>query len=148
MPWYFYLRDVIAGILAVFFYGIIMSVPKRPLFYGSCCGAGAYLVYRLIHVIGGREMIGYLAGSLVAAVCAEVLARRCKMPVTIFILPGIIPLVPGVGLYRSMLYLIQNDLTGALNEGVRTLFISGIIAVTVAIVNATVRNLFVKTKRG
>lgn len=148
MPWYVYLRDFVACMAAVLCYGIIISVPRKPLFYGACGGALSYLVYRLIHTLSGHEMIGYLVGTLVAAVGAELLARRCKMPVTIFVLPGIIPLVPGVGLYRSMLCLIRNDISGFLHEGVRTLFISGIIAVTVAVINALARNLLAGSANG
>lgn len=139
--WYF-VRDFLACGAAVLFYGVLMSMPKRPLFLAALTGASSYFIYRLIFLYGKHEMLGYLIATLFAAIAAELLARRCKMPVTIFVLPGIIPLVPGVGLYRSMLCLVQNDLNGFLNEGVRTLFISGIIAVTVAVINASARNFF------
>ncbi len=138
----YYLRDIAACVVAVLFYGIIMSVPIRPLWLAAGSGAAAYLGYRLIYRIAGHELLGYWVAALLVAVSSEILARICKKPVTIFVLPGIIPLVPGVGLYRTMLCLIQNDLAGFEVAFVRTLFISGIIAVTVAVVNAAARNLF------
>ena len=69
------------------------------------------------------------------------------MPATIFVMPGIIPLVPGVGLYRSMLCLVRNDIDVFLSTGVRTLFISGIIAVAIAVVNALARQIFGKREK-
>ena len=137
----YYLRDVIACVAAVIFYGIIMSVPLTPLCFAAGSGAVAYLAYRLIFLLAGHELLGYLIASLMIAISSEILARICKKPVTIFVLPGVIHLVPGVGLYRTMLCLVQNDLEGFETAFVRTLFISGIIAVTVAVVNAAARNL-------
>lgn len=144
----YYLRDVVACVAAVICYGMIMSVPFVPLCYAAGSGTLAYLAYRLIFLLAGHELLGYLVASLIIAVSSEILARICKKPVTIFVLPGVIPLVPGVGLYRTMLCLVQNDLTGFETAFVRTLFISGIIAVTVAVVNAAARNLLRQHKKG
>lgn len=143
----YYLRDVVACVAAVICYGMIMSVPFVPLCLAAGSGALAYLAYRLIFLLAGHELLGYLVASLMVAVSSEILARVCKKPVTIFVLPGVIPLVPGVGLYRTMLCLVQNDLTGFETAFVRTLFISGIIAVTVAVVNAAARNLLRMRKK-
>ncbi len=141
MSGWYWMRDVVACIIAVIFYGIFMSVPKRCLYLSAVSGTVAYLVYRLIYLLGGNELLGYFVASLLVAVSAELMARFFKTPVTLLVLPGIIPLVPGVGLYRTMLCLVRNDLNGFETVFARTLLISGIIAVTVAVVNATVRNL-------
>lgn len=144
----YYLRDAIATFGAVAFFCVIMSLPKKAIALSSLCGSLTYVIYRVIYLEFGHEMVGYLLATLFAAASAEILARKCKMPTTIFVFPGIIPLVPGVGLHRSMLCLVNNDLSGFINEGVKTLFISGIIAVTVAVVNASVRSLFAKNNSG
>jgi len=138
----YYLRDVMACFVAVIFYGIFMSVPKKPLILAAGSGTAAYLLYRLIYLEAGSELFGYLAASLLAAVAAEVLARIFKTPSTILVFPAIIPLVPGVGLYRTMLCLVQNDMERFPVVFSRALLISGIIAVTVAVVNAAARSLF------
>ncbi len=135
------IRDLAACYLAVFFYGIIMSVRIRPLLISAVSGSLGYVTFRLIFLTG-HEWLGYLAASFLIAVSAEILARFCKMPATMFVLPGIIPLVPGVGLYQTMLCLVRNDLTGFQSSGVKTLFISGIIAVTVAVVSGAARAAF------
>lgn len=137
----YYLRDIVSCVIAVIFYGIIMSVPMKPLWYAAGSGALAYLAYHLIFLFYGHELLGYLVASLIIAISSEILARVCKKPVTIFVLPAIIPLVPGVGLYRTMLSLVRNDMDGFETAFVRTLFLSGIIAVTVAVVNAAARSL-------
>ena len=136
-------RDFAACLIAVLFYCILMSLPKKALIASSVLGALTYLMYRIIFLFG-YEMAGYLAATLFAALSSEILARVMKMPTTIFVFPGIIPLVPGVGLHNSMLCLINNDISGFVHQGIKTLFISGTIAVTVAVVNASFRNFTAK----
>ena len=137
----YYLRDFVACFGATIFYCIIMSLPKKALWISSLSSALTYIVYRAAFLSIESEYMGYLAASCFAALSAEVLARACKMPATIFIFPAVIPLVPGLGLYRTMLCLVRSDMSGFASEGTKTLIISGIIAVTVAVVNAFFRNI-------
>ena len=136
-----YLRDVAVCFFAAFFYGRFMSVPVKPLIPSSLSAAFSYLVYRIIFVESGHELIGFLSAALTVSFVSEILARIYKMPATIFVMPGIIRL------YRSMLCLVRNDIDGFLSTGVRTLFISGIIAVAIAVVNALARQIFGKREK-
>ncbi len=137
----YYLRDFAACFGASVFYCIIMSLPKKALWISSLSSAVTYIAYRTVFLSVDSEYMGYFAASCFAAICAEILARACKMPATIFIFPSIIPLVPGIGLYRTMLCLVRSDMGGFASEGTKTLIISGIIAVTVAVVNAFFRSI-------
>lgn len=140
----YYIRDVIVCFVAAAFYCIIMSLPKKAIAFSAACASVTYLIYRMIFLIAEAELVGYLIASLVGAVISELLARICKMPATVFVFPAVIPLVPGIGLYRAMLCLVQNDMSGFASAGTKTIMISGIIAVTVAVVNATFRHIFKK----
>ena len=48
--------------------------------------------------------------ALVAALGAQIAARRLKMIATVFVTIAILPLVPGVGLYRAMSALAMGDM--------------------------------------
>ena len=137
----YYLRDFVACFGATIFYCIIMQLPKKALWISSLSSALTYIVYRVVFLSITSEYVGYLAASCFAALSAEILARACKMPATIFIFPAVIPLVPGLGLYRTMLCLVRSDMSGFASEGTKALIISGIIAVTVAVVNAFFRSI-------
>lgn len=135
------LRDLAVCFGAVFLYGIFMSAPRKALFLSALSGAVAYFVYRLLAVVLHHELIGYFAAAFLAAASAELFARFFRMPATVFVMPSLIPLVPGIGLYRSMLCLVQNDLDGFLAAGTRTVLISGIIAAAVAVTNSAARHI-------
>ena len=134
------LRDLFVCLVAVFCFGIFMSVPIRPLIVASVGSAISYVVYRVL-TLTVSDLLGFLAASFLIALWAEIMARVLKKPASIFVLPGIIPLVPGVGLYQTMLCLVRNDMEGFQTEGIHTLFISLIIGATVAVVSGAIRLL-------
>ncbi len=55
------------------------------------------------------EILSNFYGALGLALASEILARKCKTPVTTFLVCALIPLVPGGGMYRTMLAAIRGD---------------------------------------
>ncbi len=53
---------------------------------------------------------------------AEWMARICKTPATVFLIPGLIPLVPGGSLYYAMAYLVEKNSELALENGLKTVY--------------------------
>ena len=57
-----------------------------------------------------------------------------KTPVTIFLLAGIFPLVPGAGIYYTAYYFIQGNNALALANGISTFKIAVALAIGIALV--------------
>ena len=76
------------------------------------------------------------------SVYSEVFARVKKCPVTVYLVPGLIPLVPGSGIYRTMQYFVsgQNDLFW--QTGLYTLEIAAVIGFAMICVSSVVRMIF------
>ena len=137
-----YLLEFILCFGAVFTFCGLINAPKNTVICSSAIGGAAYVVYRLISVNSEKEILAYFVASIVISVASEICARLYKRPSTVFIFPGIIPLVPGVGLYNSMLCLVQNNHDMFIVKAVETVFIAGAIAIAVAIVHITARSIF------
>ena len=65
---------------------------------------------------------------------ARILAITLRTPVTVFLLTGIFPLVPGAGIYYSAYYFIQGNNALALANGISTFKIAVALAVGIALV--------------
>ena len=63
------------------------------------------------------------------------MARILKTTVTTFAISGLIPLVPGKGMYMTMLYLVNGDMAAAGSFGLTTLASAGIIALGIMVVS-------------
>ncbi|HOV64896.1 MAG TPA: threonine/serine exporter family protein, partial [Spirochaetia bacterium] len=66
---------------------------------------------------------------------------------TVFIVSAIIPLVPGGGMYYTMMESIRGNIDGALSFGFETVSIAGAIAAGLAIASSLIR-LVSKNRQG
>ena len=89
----------------------------------------------------GSETARFFTATIVVSVLSEVLARVLKAPATIFLIIGIIPLVPGGGLYYTMDYLINGDYPMFSQVGLQTASTAAAIAVGASLVTSIVRML-------
>ena len=84
-----------------------------------------------------------LLATAVTASLAEVFARVLKTPATVMLFIGIIPLVPGGGLYNTMEALVNGDMELFVRSGMETVAAAGAIAVGCSLVSAVTRLLVV-----
>ena len=140
------IKDFIVCSIAVLFYSLLMNSPRKSIPFAAILAGIGYVVTDLICLLTGNEVLGFFGGTLIIAVTGEILARILKMPSIIFIFPAIIPLVPGVGLYRTMLLLVQKNYSDAVITGAQTVFIAGAMSVAIALVNIVARYFIPKKK--
>ncbi|MDR2354841.1 MAG: threonine/serine exporter family protein [Clostridiales Family XIII bacterium] len=105
-------------------------VPRKHWAAASFVGACGFWLYQYGTLLLGYSApsAGFLSAGLVALL-AELCSRAGKDATTLFIIPGIVPLVPGTGMYATMLYMLQSDFSNAAEMGVRSLLIAGCIAI-------------------
>jgi uncharacterized membrane protein YjjB (DUF3815 family) len=82
------------------------------------CGLGGSLtwgIYLWATHWSGNVIVGFFAATLLISLVSEGLARLVKTPVILFLVPMLVPLIPGSDLYQVTTHLIQNnmDLFGA-----------------------------------
>ncbi|QSX09411.1 threonine/serine exporter family protein [Alkalibacter rhizosphaerae] len=78
------------------------------------CGLGGSLVwgmYLLAAHWSGAEIFGFFAATFTVSLVSEILARVVKAPVILFLVPMLVPLIPGGDLYQATTYLVQNQMS-------------------------------------
>ncbi|HJG97149.1 MAG TPA: threonine/serine exporter family protein [Romboutsia timonensis] len=127
--------------IATIGFSVFLNAPKSALIpAGLTGGIGWSVYYFLIHTTNNDILANFLASILVALI-SEILARKLKYPAILFVIPGIIPLVPGLGMYNTMLYLVQSNYELAISKGANVLFIGGAISLGVLAVTSLSRTL-------
>lgn len=128
-----YLAVLYAGIATLFFCPLL-KVPGRSVLPACLLGAAAYGGFLLLRdTFLVEETMALLLASGVSAILCDMLARHMRMITTIFLCVALIPLVPGLGLYRTMRELLLGRYEAALTMGVKTLLAVGAIALGAAI---------------
>ena len=113
---------------------ILFACPRRLLPYRALVGGVGWLVYELAVLLGADSTTASLLAVIPLTLLTRVLAILLKAPVTVFLLTGIFPLVPGAGIYYTAYYFIQNNNALALSNGISTFKIAVVLATGIALV--------------
>jgi len=110
----------IAAFLGTVSFSLIFHVNKK--YYPACgmIGAVGWLVYLFFDQYIDAAEASFLA-TCVVALCSRASAIYNKCPVTIFLISGIFPLVPGAGIYWTAYYLVMGENTQCVNSGITTI---------------------------
>ncbi len=100
---------IIAGFISTIGFAVIFRLKPAHWILAAIDGLVACVLYFLLTDIFGTVFIPNLVASLACAFVAEIFARLAKTPSTVFLLPGIISLVPGGVLYYSMNNLLNEN---------------------------------------
>lgn len=133
------LTQGIYSLLCVVGFSIIFNLPRRLIPIASLSGMTGWIVYMILQQTATSFIIPAFVGSIFVGAVGELAAIYKKQPATIFIIPGIIPFVPGYGIYYTMFYIIDNDFTQAMVTGAESLFIAISIACGVVIATSVIR---------
>ena len=104
-----FIIQFIVALFATLSFAVIFSAPKKELFYCGFTGALGWIIYYI--------MVQFDMG----------VAAARSMPVTVYLLSGIFPLVPGAGIFYTAYYLFTNDRALSSSKGIETFEVAGAI---------------------
>ena len=107
-----------AAFIGTLAFASLFGVPHK--FYLDCglCGMLGWLLYLLLmnNTSLSPTIIIFFATVLVAIVALiQSIIRKC--PVTVFLISGIFPLVPGAGIFWTSYNIVSNNLLAAISTG-------------------------------
>jgi uncharacterized membrane protein YjjB (DUF3815 family) len=118
-----------ASFFATMGFGVLFNIPRKSLIACGFVGMLGWTVYVTLTANININLIpATLVASFTVATASQILARYYKMPVTVFSISGVIPLVPGGMAYETIRHFIENDYTEGVRLGTITLLIAGSIA--------------------
>ncbi len=138
------LLQILGAFFSVVAFSFLLHVPPRQIVWAGLIGAAGWWFYLfLLELSFSMAMATFLSGCLIS-LCGQIFARILKTPVTIFVIPGILPLVPGAGMFRIADSVIRSD--GMTSYYItQTLIVAGMIALSIMVVDSIFR-LFLKNK--
>lgn len=118
-------------------FALLYNLRGRILFWTALGGALGKLAFDL-NVIAG-EAFDFFIASVVLAIYAEVMARLTKVPVMVYLIVGVLPIVPGAGVYRAIENFIAGNISVSMGYATDSLVACGCIALAFVLVSSTVR---------
>ncbi len=118
----------VGAFLAGLSFGVLFHIRGVTLIVASI---GAVLSYSCLTFFSSLQLSSQAAlflSSMIFSLFAEIAARKMKEPTLTFLVVALVILVPGEGMYRTMLYIIENKSALALTVGLETLANAGSLA--------------------
>ena len=149
-----YLLFAIAASIGAMSFAIFFNVPPR-LLYAVAAGGAICVCTRnfFIFELGMSSAIGTLAGATLVSIVAMCAIHWLHTPSLVIIVPAVIPLVPGVLIYRLLFAIINirritlEELLSAIQSGVDALLIILAIAIGAAMPNIFASRSFAQASK-
>ena len=139
--------NFIFSFLATVGFAIYFNAPKVSLIPSGIVGGIGWILYIFLFKLNDNAIASTFFAACFVAFMGEVLARKLKKPAIIFTIPGILPLSPGLGIYNTMLYMVQKDFEKGLSKGIDTFSIASAIALGILVVTSIVNTYNILSRR-
>ena len=123
------LEQLITSFVASCAFAIIFNCPKNALIKCGIIGVIGWMTYIYLIEWDINTVLANVMAAFIVAIVGQIFARVYKMPLIIFIVAGIVPLVPGGVAYDAMRLFAENNYESAVQLSANVLLLSGAIAI-------------------
>lgn len=141
---------LIQGISAFFAtaaFSVLFYLPKKYIIHAGMTGSFCWFIYLIVQETTKDQILATFLATLFVAITSHILARMYKTPVTMFLIPGVICLVPGAGMYQIVISILDNTIDKTTYYFFQTLQTAGAIALGIFIVDTFFRRTRKDKKR-
>ena len=139
MNLFYFVLELVFVYIACMGFGFIYHIRGKLLFIAPIGSSIIWAVELILKQTDLSVVVRAFLATIAAAVFCEITARILKVPVILFMVIAILPLVPGGGIYYTMEACIKSDYELFVNKGIETIGIAGAIAVAMLLVSTIFR---------
>ena len=139
--------QLVAAFVGTVGFSALFGAPRRFYLYCGLAGMAGWAVYLLVAMSHSVVGAAFFAALAVAAI-SHIMAKICRCPVTVFLICGIIPLVPGGGIFWTAYYIVTEQLRMAAATGFVALKVTIAIAGGIILASGIINKLFIRKKNG
>lgn len=129
-------------------FAVLFHAPRTSLATSGFIGAVGWIIF--VHIgkeLGHSSFYANLIATIAIALMSELSARIAREPSTIFVIPGVIPLVPGLGMYQGMTKFIEKNYDAGMAILLTAITDAMAIALGIMLVTSVFRVLLIRRRR-
>lgn len=143
------LEDALFSAVPAIGFAMVFNVPPHALPYCGAAGALAHSFRTLLMFFGVSIELATFAASTLVGVMGWYWSDRKVIPVPVFTVAAIIPMIPGVYAFSTMIALVEINLeetvsqelvNSVVSNGLKTIFVIGAISFGLAIPKMLLKN--------
>lgn len=118
-----------ASFVATIGFAILYNAPRRTLWICGSIGTGGHLLRLALQQLGMADGGATFLAALFVGLVGALPARRLQLPMILFAITGILPMIPGIPAYKVLVHFSAGNLLSGMESAVQTLFRVGAIAI-------------------
>ena len=143
----FLLTQFALALFATAGFSVIFRVPVKHIPACVIIGALGWVTYEISMHYYSSPVLGCFFGACMVGLLSDLASRRLKDASTIFIIPGILCLVPGSAIFNTMASMLDEDFSDAAEIGLQTLMMAGAIALGLLTIGALLRVIYAVVRK-
>ena len=140
--------QALAAFIGTVGFSVIFGVPRKNYVQTAVVAAIGWTAYLLLvrYTVLGPAISTFVATVIVASL-ARMFASWFKTPSTVYLIPGVFPMIPGGGIFWTTFFLVSSRLSLALHAGMLALEVTAAIVLGIVLVSALPKRLFYRPRR-
>ena len=127
--------QLLAAYVGTVAFAVLFGVPRKYYLDSGLCGMLGWLLYLILVNHTGLSVANVVFfATVLVTFTAMVLAIVRKCPITVYLICGIFPLVPGAGIFWTTYNVVSEQLGAALHTGITALKVTVAIAFGIILV--------------
>ena len=127
--------QLLAAYVGTVAFAVLFGVPRKYYLDSGLCGMLGWLLYLILMNYSGLSVANVVFfATVLVTFTAMVLAIVRKCPITVYLICGIFPLVPGAGIFWTTYNVVSEQLGAALHTGITALKVTVAIAFGIILV--------------
>ena len=127
--------QLVAAFIGTVAFAVLFGVPRNYYFDAGFCGMMGWLLYLILNRYTAISPVETIFGATTLVTLTALLqsiVRKC--PITVFLICGIFPLVPGAGIFWTTYNIVANQIPDAIQTGFAALKATVAIALGILVV--------------
>ena len=135
------IQEILAAMVGTIAFSLLFGVRRKYYAYCGLIGGAGWGVYSAAGLLWAPAQSA-LAATIVVILLSRLAAVKERCPVTIFLISGIFPLVPGAGVYWTVYYMVTDQLYLAVQTGYTAVKVAVAIVLGIVFVFELPQGLF------
>lgn len=113
-----WLVQAVSAFLGTAGFAILYGVPRKEYVHAGICSTIGWLSYlAMIRLAGATVIESTFVATLVVVLVSRFMAVDRSCPVIVYQICGVFPLIPGAGIFWTVYYIVNKDLSTAVTTG-------------------------------
>lgn len=117
------------SLLACVGYSVVCNAPRKELIFCGINGFLGWFVYMLVYAKTGGAVSATMIATMAVTAVARFLSYHREAPSILYHIPGVLPLVPGAAVYKTMQAAIAGNILSTYSNALTGFKLAGAIGI-------------------